>query len=162
MAVTTDITATYRGPRKVIARLLDMGPREDRLLAFVMGACTVMFIAQMPRLAREAHLTGQELNMLLGGALLGLSFFAALGLYALAWVSHLVVRLLGGQGASYQGRLALFWALLASTPLLLLNGLVAGFIGQSPALNAVGAIWALVFFWFWLSGLAEAYWGARG
>ncbi|NKX72530.1 YIP1 family protein, partial [Rhodobacteraceae bacterium R_SAG3] len=55
MAVTTDITATYRGPRKVIARLLAMGPREDRLLAFVMGACVLMFIAQMPRLAREAH-----------------------------------------------------------------------------------------------------------
>lgn len=161
MAVTTDITATYRGPRKVIARLLAMGPREDRLLAFVMGACTVMFIAQMPRLAREAHLTGQELNMLLGGALLGLIFFAPLGLYALAWISHLVARLVGGQGASYQGRLALFWALLASTPLLLLNGLVAGFIGPSPALTSVGAIWAVVFLWFWLSGLIEAYWGAR-
>ena len=159
MAVTTDITATYRGPRKVIARLLAMGPREDRLLAFLMGACVLMFIAQMPRLAREAHLNGQELNMLLGGALLGIVFIAPLGLYALAMISHLIVRTMGGQGDAYQSRLVLFWAFLAATPVLLLNGLVAGFIGTGPALNAVGGLWVMVFFWFWVSGLIEAYWG---
>jgi hypothetical protein len=159
MAVTADITATYRGPRKVIARLLAMGPREDRLLAFVMGACVLLFIAQMPRLAREAHLSGQELNMLLGGALMGIIFIAPLALYALALISHLFVRLVGGQGDAYCGRLALFWALLASSPLLLLNGLVAGFIGPSPALSSVGLLWLAVFLWFWISGLIEAYWG---
>ncbi|NKX36750.1 YIP1 family protein [Rhodobacteraceae bacterium R_SAG4] len=159
MAVTADITATYRGPRKVIARLLAMGPREDRLLAFVMGACVLMFIAQMPRLAREAHLTGQELNMLLGGALLGIIFIAPLALYALAMISHFLMRMIGGQGDGYCGRLALFWAMLASSPLLLLNGLVAGFIGPGPALSAVGILWVVVFFWFWISGLIEAYWG---
>ncbi|OIQ32103.1 MAG: YIP1 family protein [Alphaproteobacteria bacterium MedPE-SWcel] len=159
MAVTSDILATYRGPRKVIARLLCMGPREDRLLAFLMGACALMFIAQMPRLAREAYLTGQELNMLLGGALLGIVFIAPLGLYALAWVSHLILRSLGGQGGGYQSRLALFWAFLAATPLLLLNGLVAGFIGSGSALIAVGVLWSLVFLWFWIAGLTQAYWG---
>ncbi|MCG7626480.1 YIP1 family protein [Epibacterium sp. MM17-32] len=159
MAVTADITATYRGPRKVIARLLSMGHREDRLLAFLMGACALMFIAQMPRLAREAHLTGQDLNMLLGGALLGIIFIAPLALYAFAWLSHMLARLLGGQGDGFRGRLALFWAFLASTPILLLNGLVAGFIGSGPALNGVGLLWLAVFLWFWLSGLREAYWG---
>ncbi len=161
MAVTTDITATYRGPRRVFARLLAMGPREDRLLAFLMGACTLMFIAQMPRLAREAHLTGQELNILLGGALLGLIFIAPLALYALAALSHLLLRAMGGQGAGYCARLALFWALLASTPLLLLNGLVAGFIGSGPALTAVGLLWLTVFLWFWSAGLAQSYWGQK-
>ncbi|TNJ40660.1 YIP1 family protein [Phaeobacter sp. B1627] len=159
MAVTSDILATYRGPRKVIARLLNMGPREDRLLAFLMGACVLMFIAQMPRLAREAYLTGQELNMLLGGALLGIVFIAPLALYTLAWLSHLALRSLGGQGDGYQSRLALFWAFLAATPLLLLNGLVAGFIGSGSALVAVGVLWSFVFLWFWISGLFQAYWG---
>lgn len=159
MAVSTDILATYRRPQQVIARLLLMGPREDRLLAILMGGCTLMFIAQMPRLARESHLTGQELNMLLGGALLGIVFIAPLALYALAWVSHLILRALGGQGDGYQSRLALFWAFLAATPILLLNGLVAGFIGQGSALNAVGVFWFLIFVWFWIAGLRQAYWG---
>lgn len=158
MAVTTDIVATYRGPRRVIARLLSMGHREDRLLAFVMFGCAIAFVAQMPRLAREAHLTGQELNMLLGGALLGLVFMAPLALYAMSFVLHLLARVLGGQGEAYRSRLVLFWTLLASSPLLLLNGLVAGFIGPGPALNSVGLLWLAVVLWFWLSGMIEAYW----
>ena len=158
MAVTTDIVATYRGPRRVIARLLSMGPREDRLLAFLMFGCAIAFIAQMPRLSREAHLTGQELNMLLGGALLGLIFIAPLALYVLSWGTHLLARLFGGSGESYRARLVLFWTLLASSPLLLLHGLVAGFIGPGPALTSVGIVWLAVVLWFWLSGMVAAYW----
>lgn len=161
MAVTSDITATYWGPRKVIARLLQMGAREDRLLAVLMGFCALLFVAQMPRLAREAHLTGQDLNPMLGGSLLALVFILPLILYLLAWVSHLIARALGGQGGSYRGRLTLFWALLASSPLILLNGLVAGFIGSGPALNVVGGLWFGVFLWFWVSGLLEAYWAKQ-
>ena len=161
MAITTDIVATYRGPRRVFARLLSMGPREDRLLAFLMFGCAIAFIAQMPRLSREAHLTGQELNMLLGGALLGLIFIAPLALYAASWCLHLLARLFGGSGESYRARLVLFWTLLASSPLLLLNGLVAGFIGPGIELNLVGVLWLAVCSWFWLSGMIEAYWTRR-
>lgn len=156
MAISTDITATYRGPGKVIARLLAPGPREDRALAYLMAFCAIMFIAQLPRLAREAHLSGQDLNMLMGGALLGWIFLAPLMLYTLAFGSHLIARLFGGQGTSYGARLALFWALLASTPVLLLHGLVAGFIGPGPALTGAGALWLAIFAWFWLSCLRVA------
>ena len=116
MAVTTDIVATYRGPRRVIARLLSMGHREDRLLAFVMFGCAMAFVAQMPRLAREAHLTGQELNMLLGGALLGLVFMAPLAatmlsrvLWARKWLVVLRLRM----------RHFAIWPGVASSPRLL-------------------------------------------
>ncbi|MEO9780402.1 MAG: YIP1 family protein [Sedimentitalea sp.] len=156
MPVTSDITATYRGPRRVMQRLLSMGQREDRALAILMGACFIVFIAQMPRLSRESHLTGQELNMLLGGALLGWLFIAPLMLYALAGLSHLIARLIGGQGNWFGARLALFWSLLASTPLLLLHGLVAGFIGPGPGLQAVGFVWFVTFTWFWIACLLQA------
>lgn len=156
MAVTSDITATYRGPRNVMRRLLDMGQREDRALAFLMSACAIVFVAQLPRLAREAHLTGQELDMLMGGTLLAWLMIAPLMFYALAGLSHLVAKLLGGQGTWYGARLALFWSLLSSTPVMLLHGLVAGFIGPGPALQAVGILWLGVFFWFWISSLVQA------
>lgn len=158
MSVTTDIPATYKGPRKVFARLLSMGAREDRLLVFLLAGCVLTFVAQMPKLAREAHLTGQELNMLLGGALLGIVFIAPLLLYVVALVAHWIARAAGGQGESYRARLALFWAFLASSPLILLNGLVAGFIGAGAALNLVGALWCAVFLWFWVSGMIQGYW----
>lgn len=156
MPVTRDIAATYRGPSGVMRRLLDMGPREDRALAFVMGFCALAFIAQMPGLARQAHLEGSDLGMLMGGALLGSVILLPLLLYALAALSHLAARLFGGQGSGYGARLALFWSLLASSPLVLLNGLVAGFIGPGPALNLVGFLWFAVFLWFWFSGMRQA------
>lgn len=156
MPVTSDITATYRGPRRVMRRLLAMGQREDRALAFLMGACFIVFVGQMPRLSREAHLSGQELNMLLGGALLGWIFIAPLLLYGLAGLSHLIARLVGGQGSWFGARLALFWSLLASTPLLLLHGLVAGFIGPGPGLQLVGLVWLVIFVWFWGASLLQA------
>lgn len=156
MPVTTDISATYRGPRRVMQRLLEMGQREDRALAFLMTACGIVFVAQLPRLAREAHLTGQELNMLLGGTLLAWVVIAPLIFYLLAGLSHVIARLLGGQGDWYGARLALFWSLLSSTPLMLLHGLVAGFVGPGPALQGVGVLWLGVFLWFWISSLLQA------
>ncbi|MFC3616502.1 YIP1 family protein [Lutimaribacter marinistellae] len=156
MAVTQDIVATYRGPAAVIRRLLSAGQREDRALAILMAACALVFISQMPRLSREAHLSGQELNMLLGGTLLAWLIIAPLILYGVAALSHLVARIAGGRGSWYGARLALFWALLASAPLLLLHGLLAGFVGPGPALSGVGILWLVVFGWFWFSGLRQA------
>jgi len=156
MVVTSDIAATYRGPGRVVRRLREMGQREDRALAFLMAGCVLVFIAQMPRLAREAHETGQELNMLMGASLLAWVIFAPILFYVIAALSHLVARVAGGKGDWYGARLALFWALLAAAPVLLLHGLVAGLIGPGPALDTVGGLALGVFLWFWLAGLRQA------
>ena len=158
MPVTRDIVATYRGPRRVVRRLLDIGQREDRALVILVVACGVIFIAQWPRLAREAHLTGQELNPMLGGTLLAWVFIAPLILYTLALISHGIARVLGAKGTAYGARVALFWALLATSPIMLLHGLVAGFIGPGPGLQSVGMIWLGFFGWFWIAGWLEAEW----
>ena len=148
MPVTTDIARTWRGPGAVMRDHLARGRNEPRVLAFLMGACVVMFVARWPALAREAHLEDKNLDMLMGGALMGLIFVAPLLFYGLAFLLHLVNRATGGQGSAYAARLALFWSLLASTPLILLHGLVAGFIGPGPGLTLVGALWLTAFLWF--------------
>ncbi len=156
MSVVRDIVATYRGPGRVIRRLLTAGEREDRALALTMATCALVFVAQLPRLAREAHLSGEELNPILGASLLAWVIIAPLLFYALGGIVHLVARVLGGQGSYYSARLALIWALLASIPLILLHGLVAGFIGQGTQLAIVGAVWLAVFTWFWVAGTIAA------
>lgn len=156
MPVTSDMVATYKGPRRAFERILSMGQREDRALMMLMGGCMNAFVARWPALARDAHLSGQELNMLLGGALLGWLFIAPLALYGIAALSHIVAKILRGQGDWYGARVALFWSLLASSPLLLLNGLIEGFIGPGIGLQIVGFLWFVVFMWFWLSGMIEA------
>ncbi len=153
MSLIGNIGATWRGPRRVMARMLEAGEREDRALALVMGGCTGMFLADWPRLARQSFVTGEDLQMLLGGSLLGLVFILPLFLYLLAALSHLVMRVLGGRGTWFGARLALFWALVAAMPLMLLHGLVAGLIGPGAAKSAVGLLWLGVFLWFWIGGL---------
>jgi hypothetical protein len=76
--------------------------------------------------------------------------------YALAALSRLVARTLGGQGTWYGARVALFWALAAIGPLMLLQGLVSGMIGPGPALTAVTVGIGAAFFWLWFTLLHEA------
>jgi hypothetical protein len=140
-------------------RLLAQGRREDRALAILIGACLVIFIAQWPRISREAYLAVEGAAPL--EARLAITFFAMLMIwplmaYGLAAFTHLVARLFGGRGTHYSARLALFWALLASTPAWLLHGLVAGFIGPGPAEQAVGAGLLLAFVTIWGICLREA------
>ena len=155
MALASDIVASYRRPGAILRRRLGAPERaEARALVTVMLACFLIFVAQWPRLSRESTLTGQELDMLLAGALLGWLFVAPLILYGIAGVSHLVAhRALGGHATYTEARMALFWALLAAAPLWLLWGLVAGFSGPGPLLDAVGIVALLAFLGLWAGGL---------
>mgnify|MGYP001795058669 CR=1 FL=1 len=160
MPVTTDIVASYRGPRRVMRRILELGTNEGRALAVLMAGCAVFFIADWPKLDRDAPIAGDERQPILGGSLMGWIFIAPLIFYVFAWLSQLVIRLFGGNATGFSARMALFWAFLAASPLKLFHGLVAGFIGPGPVLNGVGALWLLVFLWFWVSNMREAGWAA--
>lgn len=156
MSVIQDILRSYRAPRAVFRARLGQGPREDRALAVLMGACLLVFAAQLPRLARVAHQTGEDLNMMLGATMLAWIFIMPLALYAIGTLSHMLARLLGGQGSAFGARFALFWALLCATPLWLLWGLVAGFIGPSLQMTVTGAAALLAFLFLWSINLREA------
>ncbi|KJZ20237.1 YIP1 family protein [Loktanella sp. S4079] len=152
MALTADIVRTWRAPRAVIRDLMAQGRREDRAVAFVMIACFLIFVAQWPRLSRIANGFEQspwppEINF---EGMMTYTFYAVvimlpLALYGVAAVAHLLAKILRGKGSWYSARLSLFWALLTTTPLLLLHGLVRGFIGPGPQSVIVGGIWAAVF-----------------
>lgn len=156
MSVIGDIGSSYRGPHKVVARHLAMGPREDRALAILMAGCVMLFVASWPYNARVAHFENQDIQPLVGAALFGLLFIAPLGLYLIAAIVGFVLGLFGWKGGAYASRISLFWALLASSPLILLHGLTRGFLGIGLQEQIVGLIWFVVFMWFWMSGLFQA------
>ena len=163
MAVTSDILRSWRGPRAVMRDLLAMGKREDRAIMFLMIACILVFVAQWPVYAR--YVAGFEVpagtdeftmtNWLTYGAFAWI-MVAPLALYGLAAVIHIIARIVGGRGSFYSARLALFWSLLASVPLLLLYGLTAGFIGPGIQKTVVGAAWCAGFLWIFVPSLREA------
>lgn len=157
MSVTQRIVASWRDPRGVMRAMLAAGPREDRALALLMAACGIIFVAQWPGLARAAHLDPSvPLDARMGGALMGTLFLVPLLAYGLGALSHLVARAMGGQGSFYAARLALFWSLLAVSPLMLLQGLVAGFIGPGLQAGIVGLLVLAGFLFQWINALVVA------
>ncbi|MEM1235040.1 MAG: YIP1 family protein [Pseudomonadota bacterium] len=157
MSVTRDIVKTYRTPRAVLRRHLDGPKNEGRVLAYLMLGCLLIFVAQWPRLSREAYLDPSvPLDARIGGALMGWIFIAPIFFYFIAWISHGLTRVFGGKGSSYGARVALFWALLAVSPLWLLHGLASGFLGGGPQLALLGLPLLALFVVFWFVGLREA------
>lgn len=159
MSVVGEILATWRGPAGPIGRLLSAGPREDRSLVILIAAAVLMFIARTPDLARRAALNPEvPLQAQMGITLFVMLFLIPVLAYAVAMISHLVMRALGRQGAAYGARVALFWAMLAIVPGLLLHGLLSGLNGgETAGTRLVGLVVFAAFLWFWGRGLQLAY-----
>jgi hypothetical protein len=168
LPVTTDIAASYRRPGDVLRDKLARAPSEARALAYLMGACGVMFVASWPKIARDTYLEDparwqaeggafrDAVQPAIGGALMGTLIFLPLLCYGLALLVQGLAALTKPGVPGHDVRLVVFWALLAATPLALLNGMVAGFIGPGPVLNGVGALWFGAFVWFCITGVREA------
>lgn len=159
MAVSTDMMRTWRSPRRVMRGLLVMGPREDRAIAYLMAGCLLVFVAQWPRLARIAHIEGQEMARLVAYEFLAWMIVWPLVFYLIAFLLHVVTRVARQDSAPWEVRLALFWAFLAAAPAGLLYGLLSGLVGPEPGTQLVGAIWIGAFVLFVVQGIRES--GAR-
>ena len=157
MGAALDTLRAWRHPRQIMGLRLSEGVREDRALIFLMVACFLIFVAQWPRLVRDATLDpSTPLDARLGGALLGWLFLVPLAFYAFAALSHLIARMLGGKGSWFSSRMALFWALLAAAPMWLLNGLVTALVDVTWIRATTGAIALGGFLLIWAASLIEA------
>jgi len=137
MALVPDLWRGWRDPEGLMRA--KRGKGEGAALAAALGSCVLIFIAQWPRLAREATLQPEvPLEARLGGALLGLVFVLPLILYGVAAISQVALRLIGRPVSGLGARVALFWALLCITPLMLLHGLAVGFLGDGAAVAVLG------------------------
>ena len=157
MGLVADIAESWRAPRRVMRRHLDSDAGEGRPLMMLMLASALGFVAQMPRLAREAHLDPQvPFEARLAGAFFGLVCLAPLAFYGLAALSRIVARAAGSAMGWHGARVALFWALLAASPVALLHGIATGLGGDGPVAPAIWVIHLGMFLYLWFAGMAEA------
>jgi hypothetical protein len=157
MALTQDIAATYRGPGRVVARFLAQGRNEVRALLFVLIAGALMFVASAPFQARVAQMDPEvPLQARLYWSAFFFVFIMPLLVYLFAALVWMLARIARRRITGYQIRFTLVWALMALTPVTLLLGLTAAFIGQGVQVQLVGLVWLAVFLWFWISGLLTA------
>jgi hypothetical protein len=69
--------------------------------------------------------------------------------YALAGLVHLLARLAGWRSTALRARLALFWSLLAASPLWLLHGALTGFLGTGTLTLVIGFVILAAFVTIW-------------
>jgi hypothetical protein len=136
MTLTGAIVRTWRAPRETVARLLAQNRHEGRVLMYLTLALGLTFLAQWPRLARQAT-AEVNLEALLAGALFGLMFLGPLIAYAVAALLQVGLRL-AGPVEGFAVRLALFWALLAVAPLVLAQAAVAALAGPGAVTIGTG------------------------
>ncbi|WP_417586369.1 YIP1 family protein [Pararhodobacter oceanensis] len=162
MSVSTDMLRSFRNPRAVVRGLRQGQRREARILVYLMIACALFFIAQWPSLARQAHLDDSvPFEALMAGALFGSVFMAPLMFYAIGGILTLVCRFFERAINGFDVRLALFWALLVVSPLVLLQGLVTGMIGDGPQATLTGTAVFVIFAMVLAAGLRVALEAAR-
>lgn len=156
MSASTELLASWRSPRAGVRRHLARGVSEPFAFSLLLIFLILAFVGQWPVAAREAHFAADAAvaPRILAKALAVLATVPFW--YGLAALSRIVAQALGGKGSWYSARVALFWALATVSPLMLLQGLVAGMIGPSPASWAVSVITGLAFLGIWLTMLHEA------
>ena len=156
MSLTADILRSYRAPRRVVHRQLKAGRREDRALVYLMSACVLIFIAQWPALSRAAHLDPSvPFDARLGGALMGVLFVLPLVAYAISFLLWLALRLFGPV-ERYGVRLALFWAMLAVSPLMLAQSALSSIVGTGGVVLLFGLGVLAAFLVILVAGLRAA------
>lgn len=156
MSVTRDIVQSWRSPRAVIRRHLARPVSEPFTFSLLVTFLILAFVALWPGMSRTAALDpARPLVQQMVAA--GLALLATIPVwYIIAAISHLIARVLNGQGTFYRARLALFMALVAAIPLVLLQGLTQGMIGPGPQATLVGAIAGAGFLAIWIIMLVEA------
>lgn len=171
MSVTREILRSYRRPRQVMRALIEGNRASDRPEArgfiYLVVGLLIIFLSQIPDLT-GAGLASLDMPDRLAGedgpapldARLAITLFAwifvwPLILYLFGGLIHVLAGLLGGQGRGVDSRMALFWAILAVSPLFLLRGMAS--VSQSvAAVTVLNYAIAAGFFWIWLSALFEA------
>ena len=125
------------------------------MLVVLMVAMLIFLVAQGPLNVRLAELDPSiPFDARMGGSMLAVLFMMPLLAYGLASLIAVVSRATPWRLEPRESRLALFWALLAVSPAMLLQGLVAGFIGPGPALTLVQIICGLGFLFIWGAGIS--------
>lgn len=147
------VIESWHAPGRVVRGL--RGMPEGAMLAVLLAAMAIFLVAQTPGHARAAQLDPSiPLGARLGGALVAVMFLMPLVAYAVAALASALSRLGPRRLAPADSRLALFWALLAVAPAMLLAGLAAGLIGPGPALTLTRGAAGVGFLLIWSAGMA--------
>ncbi len=150
MSLVGEIAQAYRAPAATMRRQMAKSG-EERILLFAFVFCFLSFIARLPELAMLTGTLDSDVpySARVGAMFVSTVLMAPLMMYLIAALSHLALRLFGGQASWQQARLALMWAALVSVPLVLIGGAVK-VLAPPPLIWVATGATAVVFLWQWV------------
>jgi len=152
MSVVINIYKTYYKPVQTYSKLFASGASEKENLAYLVGGCFISFVAEWPAQARQAFANQQPVDELMGAILLSNLFLLPLVFYLISMIVYFFAKIFRSNILGIEVRLIVFWSYLAATPILLLVGLVEGFLGKNFQYFITSGVWLSVFLAFIYSG----------
>ena len=128
------LDAWRHGWGRALRRQIESGAGEERALGWVMVATVLLIAAQSPSTYRNILASGVPAEDLPAAMIMSIVFTLFLGpltFYGIAALAHIGARLGGAKGPYLNARLALFWALLCVTPLVLITAVLGNLLGPS-------------------------------
>jgi len=148
MSLVGEIARAYAAPKAAMrTQLAKM--TEERILLYAFLFSFLNYLARLPSLSMiAAQISDVEFAGLAMANFVTNVLMAPLVMYLIAALSHVVLRLFGGQASWREARLAIMWAALVSLPMVLGTGILKVLVADlaiSVATTATG----VVFLWQW-------------
>lgn len=150
----------YHDPRGSVRAVKDGHPEESTLLAYLMIGLAIILVGRLIQLAQLNPVGSEAFLPQAGAAVFGQIFVAPLFCYGLAALGTGFARLFRGAGGWREGRLAFFWAILVSSPVVVLSDIASRPAATvDPVLGTlIGQVGPVFFAW----ALAQCFAGAFG
>ena len=102
---------------------------ERIVLVYCFLVSLILFLSGLPsQFSKWLKSDQSEPFMALAGISLFTSiFFVPLALYGVAALIHIFAKIFKGRGTFQNVRIALFWSLIVTSPLIIINGLIRGY-----------------------------------
>lgn len=158
MSTLSDIVIFHIKPRLVIRRRISHSTGDGEALLYLLLACFAFFLAQIPEMVRLNINYGSEFPFhgMVAARFVGVAIFAPILFYIVSALTRIVLKAGGLKISWLNSRISLFWALLASTPMMLALGVVQGLTQSNIVLWSATVIVGLLFLFFWIIGIIES------
>ena len=117
------------------SRQFEIRKKESQLLPLLYFTCLILLLSQLIQVTSEV----QEVPYLsvVTAVVVSYLFFLPIFMYITSFMLYLVLKLFGAMPSSFQIRLAMFWSLAISTPIILFVSVTKIFIGGAIELVIV-------------------------
>ena len=130
---------------------------ERDLLLLAFSGALILFMANLPvQLATASTDISVDKKIYVGMIGFVSVFFVPLFLYFSSWFIFVSLKVFGGSASFYELRLALFWSLNVSAPLVIVNGLLRGFFFDHENIIYVSFVLQTFVAWIVSNMVAEA------